>query len=32
MRIPIPERFLVNTALELNTDAAGGASKDWKKG
>ena len=32
MRIPYPEEFLVNSALELHTDAAGGASSKHTQG
>ena len=32
MKIPIPESFLVSTALELHSDAAGGASRKKAQG
>ena len=32
MRIPYPEEFLVNTALELHSDAAGGATGKLAQG
>ena len=32
LRIPYPDEFLVNTALELHTDAAGGASRKLTQG